>query len=321
MTSAVKNKASSMTSSDHLGQQHALLATLYRTHVGAGSRYALVDFPDHANVGDSAIWLGELAMLRQITGRDPCYVSTWHDFDLDAFRSASPDGVLFLHGGGNLGDIWPHHQQFREDILASVRDRTVVQLPQSIHFRVLAHVDRFAPLVANHPDFVLYVRDTRSLNFACEHLACPSYLAPDSAYALGEQLRAAPQCNVLMLMRTDDERQGYALSSADPSIVVDWLEDDANLPVGVDARKREAQAVARVDRGLRLLERGRVVVTDRLHGHILADLLGIPHVVLDNDYGKIAAYLNTWPVADPIVTRASTFERATVLAKQLAGAR
>lgn len=309
-----------MAHGDHLEPQRALLATLYRTHVAAGSRYALVDFPDHANVGDSAIWLGELAMLRQVTGRDPSYISTWHDFDLNAFVSACPDGLLFLHGGGNLGDIWPHHQRFREDILTSVRDRPVVQLPQSIHFRLPMHVDRFAALVADHPDFVLYVRDMQSLDFARKHLACPSHLAPDSAYALGEQVRAMPQCDVLMLMRTDDERRGYMPPSADSSIVVDWLKDDADLPVGVDAGIREAQAVARVNRGLRLLERGRVVVTDRLHGHILADLLGIPHVVLDNEYGKIAAYLDAWPVARPIVTRGTTMEHATVLAKQLAGA-
>ncbi len=310
-----------MTSSDHLKEQHALLTALYRTHVALGSRYALVDFPDHANVGDSAIWLGELAMLRHITGHDPCYVSTWHDFDLDAFRDACPDGILFLHGGGNLGDIWPHHQRFREDILARVRDRPVVQLPQSIHFREPSEVDRFAALVADHPDFVLYLRDTRSLNFAREHLACPSHLAPDSAYALGEQSRGAPQCDVLMLMRTDDERQGYELLPADLATVVDWLEDDADLPVGVDAKAREAQAVDRVDRGLRLLAQGRVVVTDRLHGHILADLLGIPHVVLDNDYGKIAAYLDAWAVPDAIVTRSTTIEHSVGVAKQIAGAR
>jgi pyruvyl transferase EpsO len=307
-----------MTRSDHLGEQHAILAALYRTHVAAGSRYALVDFPDHANVGDSAIWLGELAMLRQITGRDPSYISTWHDFDLDAFHRACPDGLLFLHGGGNLGDIWLHHQRFRESILANVRDRTVVQLPQSIHFRLPTNVDRFAAVVADHPDFVLYVRDTRSLKLAREHLACPSHLAPDSAYALGRQFRSAPQCDVLMLMRTDDERLGYVLPSADRSMVVDWLEDDADLPVGRDADICEAQAAARVGRGLRLLERGRVVVTDRLHGHILTDLLGIPHVVLDNEYGKIGAYLDAWPGAEPIVTRASTLEQAVVLAKQIA---
>jgi exopolysaccharide biosynthesis predicted pyruvyltransferase EpsI len=62
-------------------------------------------------------------------------------------------------------------------------------------------------------------------------------------------------------------------------------------------------------------------VTDRLHGHILSDLLGIPHVVLDNEYGKIAAYLDAWPVPKGIVTKATTMEEALRLADGLLATR
>lgn len=309
---------------DSVAAQQAALATMYRTHVATGTRYALVDFPDHANVGDSAIWLGERMMLQTLTGRGPCYVSTWHDFAAEAFREACPDGVLFLHGGGNLGDIWPHHQHFRERILATVRDRPVVQLPQSIHFRDPAGTGRFAALAADHPDFTLYVRDARSLDLARRHVACPSHLAPDSAYALGPQSRAAPDCDLLLLMRTDDERRDHTRNQAMPppvsesANIVDWLEDGPDLPAGINAPSRDAQAAARVARGLRLLSRGRVIVTDRLHGHILADLLGIPHVVLDNDYGKIAAYREAW--AAPSSAPSSSVATATTMTQALATA-
>ena len=191
--------------------QQAALAALYRRHVGPGDRYALLDFPDHANVGDSAIWLGEIAMLRAITGRDPDHVCTWDAFDADAFRRDSPAGVVLLHGGGNLGDIWPHHQHFREAMLAEFRDRTIVQLPQSIHFRAGEGLDRFAACVAAHPDFHLYVRDAQSLDLA-QRLSCTVALAPDSAFALGAQPRGPADCDVLMLMRTDEkERHPAAL--------------------------------------------------------------------------------------------------------------
>ena len=33
--------------------------------------------------------------------------------------------------------------------------------------------------------------------------------------------------------------------------------------------------------GMMFLQRGLVVVTDRLHGHILSDLCGTPHVIFD----------------------------------------
>ncbi|WP_298093134.1 polysaccharide pyruvyl transferase family protein [uncultured Sphingomonas sp.] len=291
-----------------------ILDQVYRTHVAPGDTYALVDFPDHANVGDSAIWLGEIAMLRAVTGRDPAYVSTWHDFDAEAFRRACPAGTLFLHGGGNLGDIWPHHQHFREQILADVRDRPVVQLPQSIHFRHPDNAARFATLAAAHPDFTLYVRDRPSVAFANSHLACSAHLASDSAFALGPQTRMPADCDVLMLLRTDDERRDHVAMPSASAVVVDWLDDEPGLPAF-----HEAQAKARVDRGLRLLSTGRVIVTDRLHGHILADLLGIPHVVLDNDYGKIAAYLAAWPGSERVpAIRATTMEEAERAAAQLA---
>jgi exopolysaccharide biosynthesis predicted pyruvyltransferase EpsI len=53
-------------------------------------------------------------------------------------------------------------------------------------------------------------------------------------------------------------------------------------------------ADARVRRGLDLLSSGRYVIADRLHAHILALLLGIPHHALDNSYGKLAAFIDAW---------------------------
>ncbi len=49
-----------------------------------------------------------------------------------------------------------------------------------------------------------------------------------------------------------------------------------------------------VARGLELLSTGSVVVTERLHGHILCLLLGIPHVVLAGNYGKTHWFYKTW---------------------------
>lgn len=286
---------------DVVAAQQALLQRRYHAHVGPGSAYALVDFPDHPNVGDSAIWLGECRMLRAITGRPPDYVSTWHDFELAAFLRACPDGTLFLHGGGNLGDLWPHHQQFREALLRAVRDRPVVQLPQSIHFADERGLARFAAIVAGHPDLTLHVRDSDSLAIAADHFNCRTHLTPDSAFALGPQQRGEADTPILALMRTDIERRTAFAPSLAGATIVDWLEEDADLPTGTSIAAREAQARTRVARGLRLLSRGTSIATDRLHGHILATLLGIPHRVFDNRYGKLGAYIRAWTARSPLV--------------------
>ena len=84
----------------------------------------------------------------------------------------------------------------------------------------------------------------------------------------------------------------------------------------------DAVARARVARGCRLLSSGRVVITDRLHAHILSLLLGIPHAVLDNTYGKLRRFLDAWTGDAASVYRASSIEDAERWAASvLSGAR
>ena len=50
-------------------------------------------------------------------------------------------------------------------------------------------------------------------------------------------------------------------------------------------------------RGLRILSRGRVVITNRLHAHLLCLIAGIPHVVCDTANGKVFAHRDSWLAA------------------------
>lgn len=55
-----------------------------------------------------------------------------------------------------------------------------------------------------------------------------------------------------------------------------------------------AHARATVERLVRTLCQGRVVLTDRLHAHVGASLLGLPNVVLDSADGKVEALIGDW---------------------------
>src|SRR5262249_47886968 len=59
-------------------------------------------------------------------------------------------------------------------------------------------------------------------------------------------------------------------------------------------------AEERLARGCGILSGGRVVVTDRLHGHVLCLVLGVPHVLLDNSYGKVRGFYETWTAGCPL---------------------
>lgn len=280
-------------------------------------RVALVDFPDYANVGDSAIWLGELQFLRAMGIGEPAYVCDQQTFDVDTLRARVGEGPILLSGGGNLGDLYPRHQRFREKILRDFPSNPVVQLPQSIWFESRDALDRARKVFDGHPRFTLLVRDGASLERARREFDVRTVLCPDMAFALGRlQREGAPESEHLWLLRTGPEAVERSIAPADGAWKTDWAFLDPSLLARAHRLLRSFAppssrfghgavcrtihltygpiARRRLRRGIRLLSRARRVTTDRLHGHILCLLLGIPHRVLDNANGKVGAFYRTW---------------------------
>lgn len=294
--------------------------------------YSLLDFPDHSNVGDSAIWLGEVAYLskRRV---DPRLVTR---SEIPTAKELAEGGTILLHGGGNFGDLWPAHQHLRIEVLNRTKGQAVIQLPQSIHFANQELVDDTARAIDRHGNFTLLVRDEPSRDFARKHFNCDVELAPDMAFCLGELNRRTPDLALYYLMRTDlEQKGGFSLPESNHKVVCeDWLTE----PVSEVRRVRKAafvrnilsskanrnlamfNAVARhrVQRGSDALSRGKVVITDRLHGHILCTLLGIPHVTLDNSYRKIGNFVDSWTSELDYLRTASTLDEAEREAQSLA---
>ena len=295
---------------------------------------ALVDFPNHPNVGDSAIWLGELAILRD-RGIEVVYVCDVDTYTPEELRSVlGPRDAILLHGGGNFGDLYPRHQRLRERVVADFPRHRIVQLPQTLRFESPAAAGRAGDALAGHPDFHVLARDEESARIASD-LGLATRLCPDAAFALGSLPRSAPAVDVFWLSRTDGERAvgGTPETSGVPTVeVADWFPGSprgpgewsgaafrearrrvlaASAPARRSARRRVAPrfdelAAAEVARGAALLSRGRAVVTDRLHGHILSLLLGIPHVVLDTRHGKISGFREAWTRDAEEVSSATT---------------
>jgi len=302
------------------------------------SKCALLDFPNHGNVGDNAIWLGERAFLRSI---DAAVVYT---ADIATYSKAKlvkrlGGGVLFLHGGGNLGDVWPYHQRFREEIIAEFPDAQIIQLPQTIHFKEKANLERARSIFNSHPDLTLLVRDARSLELARNEFRARSYLCPDMAFMLRGLARPAPpKDKIVWLSRTDTESSGPWDFPPEPDVYrADWRRDPPSLIFRANhfltrrsktpvlggfarslSRGYDALAKYRLFLGCRILSRGRVVVTDRLHGHILSLLLGIPNVLLDNNYGKVKSFYETWTKNCGLTVWADSLQEAFDTGRSLA---
>ena len=318
--------------------------------LGGARTVALVNFPNHGNAGDPAIWLGTRALLRRL-GVRVGYASAWWDFDAGSVRRAVGDAPVLLNGGGNFGDLYQGQQGTRVQVLRTLPDNPVVQLPQSIHFADPANEAAMADLLAGHGGVRLMVRDRFSARIARERLGVEPVLTPDHAFGMGPQeRRVAARVPVLWLRRPagDAEHVDHGEPPGTDIERIEWLEGMGEDQATWDARGRLALRVngwartgwapgtrgngarhavavrtyaplARrwVRRGLDIVSRGEVVVTDRLHGHVFCVLLGIPHVALDNAYGKISGALDAWTGDLPGVHRAADGVEALALARRL----
>jgi pyruvyl transferase EpsO len=273
---------------------------------------AIVDFPDIRNCGDSAIWLGDMAYLRARHGKRPAYVSRLWDFSREDLERIMPTGPIFIHGGGNFGDLWMAHQEFREHVLQCFPERRIIQFPQSIFYRSRERLEASARIIERHKHFTLLVRDDESRQLAEKHFNCEVRLCPDMAFYIGAIPPAPAEFPVLAMLRADKEKAEVNGGASRPQIPTeDWITESAARvrfakalgvmsalvslqPAEVHLRKLDAAARNRFQRGIRQISRGQAIVTDRLHVHICSLLLGRPHAVLDNNYGKIRRFMSAF---------------------------
>jgi len=338
----VSSRAESATASKHAeaplierlqDEIHGALEPII-SHAGS---YALFDFPDHNNVGDSAIWLGELAYLRRRYGMAPAYVCRADHCNFTRLSTRYRDALILIHGGGNFGDLWRWHHDRREALLERFPNRRIVQMPQTLKFESKASLARTREIIKRHANFVLLVRDKKSYELATSEFDCSVVLCPDMALCLGPLARiGSPRYDLLMLLRNDKERaEGVREVFRDAgrdALIDDWRMDEkpmraarkvqalaesvvrfpASLADPDDLRFKYFMRLAerRVERGLKLLSSGRFIVTDRLHAYVLALLLDIPRAVVDNSYGKNSGFIDTWMCGADRVGTYKTLESA-----------
>jgi len=269
---------------------------------------AFLGFPAHENVGDSMIALGAFDYF---AGHDIAvrYLGAGMSADLEWLREWSRrSGTAVVHiGGGNFGTLWPGEHAFRLATIAALPDARIIQLPQSLHFSDERRSEETRATVSRHSNYSLLVRDRQSLSVA-QKFGVPATLAPDMAFRLPMLKRHESEVDVLVLSRGDREARGKQLEGIEtPNVrVTDWVRSHRperalnRLVCKLDGRRAMTGTLAaylaghRLRRGNRVLSAGKVVVTDRLHVHILCLLLGIPHALADSIDGKVFALRDAW---------------------------
>lgn len=252
------------------------------------------------NIGDLAINYDEIAFLervlpdrRLIPISRSALAANWQRIR----RAVRPDDLLAIHGGGNLGDIWPHEEAARLAVVETFGDNRILSMPQSIHFDDPARRAHSMDVYRRHPDLLLAVRDDRSAQIALEHLDADRVVRTEDIVTRHEYPFAhrAHEPRVLFVQRDDKERRhGSGIDGARDRLVASGMRIEVTDTTAPALPFSSAELAAKlVYRKIDEMHAADAVVTDRLHGALFALHARRPVVVFENSYGKIRGALST----------------------------
>lgn len=280
-----------------------------------GKPLVYFDYPAHMNIGDLLIMQGTERFFRDYR-YEVILRASYLNYSTALRKKIPKDATIVLHGGGNFGDLYPVLQSFRERIIDDFAEHKIVSLPQTVHFSSDKARQDAAKQFNWHPDLTLFVRDEPSFDDLIYRFSEKVFLMPDMAHQLWDSAYAPPQnrtAATLHLMRQDIEAVGQSAPALDAGLRADWL-DLISLPQkktfnlicrALRVEGKLARQFGTVDvwywfcDGLvkhmrQIFERHDRVVTSRMHAVIFAALLKKQVRFIDNSYGKLGRYYETW---------------------------
>jgi len=296
------------------------------------SELCFADFPDHTNIGDSAIALGEFAYWR----RAGVAVRETHPGPTTPDRLLAGSTPVAFQGGGSFGGLYPPMDELRLKYITGLNSSAVfIQLPQSVHFADPETRDRYRAAVNGRKLLRIAVRDRYSVSALAE-IGVDATLAPDAVHHLGALTAPTPTNDIVVLARTDPEsRAGRGTSAVDDVDPIDWDAGGlvrravhyAKFQFGVPEFLKpafyhppahwERVAKRRLEIGVLRLAVGETIVTDRLHAMLIGLQMGRRVVAVDSATKKLSAYATTWlSEPDVPVEFAESFEAAVRMARK-----
>jgi len=271
---------------------------------------------DYGNIGDLAISAAQCQFLEaSLPGYSvvPVPISATREVMRSIRRQIAPGDLVTTIGGGNMGSLYPDIEDLRQLVIRSFPRNRVVCFPQTLDWdesaastKALAKIVR---VYGDHSALHLFARESvsvarlRELFSGCASVTVahvPDIVLSATAASLGARGCASP-AGALLCLRDDRERSlgddhrqqlQEALVNAGLNIqVTDTHAGGARL-----SSERCAQLLA--DK-LTQFQSAQLVVTDRLHGMILAALAGTPCLVLPNTNHKIHQTWQDWLTAVP----------------------
>ena len=257
-------------------------------------RIFLFMVPEHGNTGDYAIEIAEKNFFAKFFSEYKVITVTtgeWEQCSERIKNLVKPNDLLFLNGGGYLGDLWGDSPRYMS-IVESFPKNYFFMLPNTLSYEdsnyensdvFMKDMEWFSSKKKLH----VFFREKRSFH-AFKQYNTRTALFPDMVLSMHYNNRShLENKRCLLCMRNDREkaiencslitdslrRLGYKYSFFDISLKRFVLQQNSDSLVECICKK---------------LQENDLVITDRLHGMLLSVISDVPCVALDNSTKKIS---------------------------------
>lgn len=283
--------------------------------------YILLDLPYYSNIGDTLIWEGTKEYLETLPYKCLYYASK----DSFIYRNLPKNVVILLQGGGNFGDLYRLHSEFRKKIIELYPYNKVIILPQTAFYKDRQKLIIDAEFYSQHKNVTICAREQYTYDLLKKHFKNEILLMPDMAffinlkkYKLGKETG-----KVLYLKRIDKEfsKNDEKIEIPKNAEIHDWptYEHSFHKEKIVETlycKFRRLLSILRfpnriiaklndwkrnyfyrrfyVQLGIDFLSPYSLIFTTRLHVMILSVLLHKKLHLINNTSGKVINFYNTW---------------------------
>ena len=204
---------------------------------------------------------------------------------------------IIITGGGFLGSLWKENENITKYVLKFFCDKHIVIFPQTFFYENGVMPKKMKRLYEKCNNIQICVRD-KSYNWLNNTLKKKSdYIInlPDIALYLNYSVKNDNRKGILCCFRNDKEKvlskeMINQIISDCKSINQTVTLSDTVFPLFINLNERKSF----IEDKIKLFYRSELVITDRLHGVLLANICGTPCIFFDNLSHKISGVYDLW---------------------------
>ena len=252
--------------------------------------------PEHCNIGDLAIAYFSRKFLSDIFPNNIILEYTYNDI-LGANnliqKFINSKDIIFLHGGGNLGNLYLNEEILRREIIKYYHKNRIIILPQSIYWTEdeegKKELEISKRIYNSHNNLTIFARDKKSYKFAKEYFYNNKvFLMPDIVLYtqnINNHTDLIKRKEVIFLLSKDKEKiiNDNIINSMNDYINYigsnyDISDTHLQKHINISISERESYIFNILDKLLNY----KLCVTDRFHGVIFSYLTNTPCIVFNS---------------------------------------